>query len=238
MIEAFYSGKAGIKANQSALEVLSNNVANVNTTSYKTKEANFGSLLSISEVRPETPGSANLLAGTGSAITLVKADMTTGSLSTTGEPTDFAINAENGFFAVKDNTGKTYYTKDGHFQYLKAANGLVLGTSDGMTVLDSKGNTIGMDKAGNAAALPGVFSFTNTDGLLSAGGNLYVSTTVSGNAAAANVAPVQGELEQSNVDLATEMTNMITTQRGYQFSSSVVSTASQIETMVNELTQG
>jgi fagellar hook-basal body proteins len=237
MIEAFYSGKAGLKASQNALDVLSNNVANVNTTSYKAKEANFGSLLSISEADPATSGSANLLAGSGSAVESVKTDMTVGSPSLTGQATDYAINSENGFFAVKDSAGKLYYTRDGHFQFVATANGLALETSDGMAVLDGTGNAIGIGTAGGTAAEPGVFAFGNTDGLLSAGGNLFVSTNASGNAAAVNTAPVQDELEQSNVDLATEMVGMITVQRGYQFNSGVVSTASQIESMINEIPQ-
>lgn len=238
MIEAFYSGKAGLKAHQNALDVISNNVSNVNTTAYKSKDAEFSSLLHISEGNQPPENPSNLLAGSGSAVLSTQTDLTNGPLTMTNQDTDYAVNSENGFFAVKDNAGKTYYTKDGHFSVIKTANGLMLGTYDGMTVLDKSGNPIKFGKTGKALAMPGVYAFGNTDGLLSAGGSLYVSTPISGNAAATNTVPVQGELEQSNVDLSTEMVGMITTQRGYQYSSSVVSTANQIETMVNEIGQG
>ena len=237
MIEAFYSGRAGIKSNQNTLDVISNNISNVNTTAYKTKDSGFSSLLSVSEVRPETPNSANLLAGSGSKADSVKTDYSQGSLEETDKSTDFYINSDSGFFAVKDKSGKEYYTKDGSFQIMKTANGLVLGTSDGMAVLDKSGNAIKISKAGKASAEPGVYTFKNTDGLLSAGDSLYVSTNVSGNAAATNMKPEQGMLENSNVDLATEMVGLITSQRGYQMSSSVVSTANQVESMINEIGQ-
>ena len=235
MIQAFYSGTSGLKAHQNSLDVLANNISNVNTTGYKTKTQDFGSLLSVSEVRPETKNSATLLAGSGTAVNSVATDMSNGSVEQTGKTTDYYIKGD-GFFSVKDNSGNIFYTKDGSFQKIAGANGEVLGTANGMTVLDATGNAVTVDTAGNTTN-PGVFTFSNSPGLLSAGDNLLVATNVSGAATASTATPLSGMLEGSNVDLAGQMAGLISAQRGYQLNSSVVSTANQIETMVNELGQ-
>lgn len=235
MIEAFYSGRAGLTSHQNSLDVISNNIANVNTTGYKTKSQDFGSLLSVSEVRPETENSANLLAGSGAAVNSVATDMTSGEVTGTDSATDYYINGD-GFFAVADSAGNVYYTRDGSFNIMSGADGEVLGTSDGMTVLDADGNAVTADADGNLAA-PGIFTFSNAPGLLSAGDNLFETTDVSGAAVASTDEPVSKMLENSNVDLSDQLTGLITSQRGYQLNSSVVSTANEIEGMINELDQ-
>lgn len=235
MIEAFYSGTAGIEAHQNALDVVANNIANVNTTAYKSKDEDFGSLLAVSEVRPETANSANLLAGSGSDIDSVDTDMSSGAVDSTGNPTDFSING-GGFFAVRDNAGNTYYTRDGSFHLEPTAGGEELVTADGMAVLDAAGNPVTAASGGTASS-PGVFTFSNAPGLLSDGGNLFTATAVSGTAQVTTEVPEQGMLEGSNVDLSQQMVDLITSQRGYQFNSNVVSTADQIESMVNSLGQ-
>jgi flagellar basal-body rod protein FlgG len=236
MIEAFYSGTAGLTAHQNSLDVLSNNVANVNTDGYKTKVQDFSSLLSTSEVRSETANSANLLAGSGSAVSSVATDMSQGESELTGTSTDYYIDG-SGFFAVRDKAGNTYYTRDGSFQKTAGTNGEVLSTADGSTVLDASGNAVKVDSSGTATTSPGIYTFSNAPGLLSVGGNLFEATNLSGAASASTAKPVEGMLERSNVSITEQMAGLITSQRGYQFNSSVVSTANQIETMVNELGQ-
>lgn len=233
MIEAFFSGTAGLSAHQNSLDIVANNIANVNTNGYKTKRQDFGNLFYASVVRPETRNSDILLAGAGSAVNDVKTDMSAGIVNETETPTDFYIDGD-GYFAVRDNAGNTYYTRDGSFHAMQSANGMVLGTNDGLTVLDSNGNAIPVT-AGSVGAAPGVFTFPNSSGLLSAGDNLFVANNVSGAAVRSNATPLQGKVERSNVDLADQMTKMIISQRGYQMNSGVVSTANQIEEMINEL---
>lgn len=235
MIEAFYSGVAGLTAHQNSLDVVSNNIANANTNGYKTKRQDFSSLLSVSEVRPETENSQNLLAGAGSAVNSVTTDMSNGTVKQTGNLTDYYINGD-GFFAVADNDGNRYYTRDGSFQMLREGNGYILGTSNGMRVLDANGNTIRVT-ANGAAVDPGVYTFRNAPGLLSAGENLFTATNVSGPAVVSNTVPEKGKVEISNVDISEQMVGLITSQRGYQLNSSVVSTADQIENMINDLAQ-
>lgn len=233
MIEAFYSGRSGLNAHQDLMNVIANNIANVNTTAYKAKKAEFSSLMGVSEVRPEQENSENLVAGAGAKVGAVKTDMSSGGVKKTESPTDYSIDGE-GFFAVRDNGGNVYYTRDGSFQIMRAEDGWVLGTNDGMTVLDARGNAIRVDANGPASA-PGIFTFRNPDGLLSEGGNLFEATAVSGNAVATDKQPISKALETSNVDLAEQMIGLIASQRGFQLNSSVISTANEIEGMVNEL---
>lgn len=233
MIEAFYSGTSGLKAHQNALDVVSNNISNINTYGYKSKKQNFGDLLYSSQVRPETENSDILTAGSGSYVNSVDTDMSNGGADLTDSKTDFYIKGD-GFFAVRDNAGNTYYTKDGAFEAINSGNGTILGTSDGLAVLDANGNTISAG-TGGVSAEPGVFTFKNAPGLLSAGQNLFTANDVSGQAVKSDETSVQGMAERSNVDLAEQMTELITSQRGYQLSAGVVSTANQIEEMVNEM---
>ncbi|HEX2937546.1 MAG TPA: flagellar hook-basal body protein [Ruminiclostridium sp.] len=233
MIEAFYSGRAGLSAHQNSLDVISNNIANVNTNGYKSKKQDFGSLLYVSEVRPETHNSNILLAGSGAQISDVETDMSGGGINITDSTTDFYINGD-GFFSVRDNSGNTYYTKDGSFSVMNTKNGTILGTADGMAVLDANGSTIPVG-ANGPKVKPGVFTFSNSPALTSVGQNLFTANNVSGAATVSGEVPEQGMVERSNVDLADQMTGLIVSQRGYQLSSRLVSTADQIESMINDL---
>lgn len=235
MIQAFYSGSAALNAHQDAVDVISNNIANINTTAYKSKQEDFSSLLYRSMVRPETQNSANLLAGAGAAVNGVQTDMSQGGAVETQNANDYFINGQ-GFFAVRDTNGNTFYTRDGSFKAVRGKNGYYLGTSDGLAVLDKNGNTIAVN-ANTASAAPGVFTFKNSSGLIPDGGNRYTAGALSGAAVPGTAAAVSGMLEGSNVDLAGQMVDLITSQRGYQLSSGVVSTANDIENMVNSLSQ-
>lgn len=233
MIESFYSGKAGLAAHEKSMEVVSNNISNVNTTSYKSKKQSFGALLRVSEVRPETENSENLLVGAGAAINGVKTDMSGSSADITDKNTDFYIE-NDGFFAVRDNTGNVLYTRDGNFHKVVAAGGNYLANSEGYAVLGANGNPVAVNNDGSVGS-PAVFTFANAPGLSNIGNNLYETTAASGNAAISQYVPYQGALERSNVDLSDEMVNMISCQRGLQLNSRLVTTADSIEDMVNNL---
>lgn len=234
MIQAFYSGAAGLKAHQTAVDVISNNVANVNTTSYKSKQEDFSSLLNHSMVRPTTRNSATLLEGAGSAVDGVQTDISEGAPQQTQNKTDYYINGE-GFFAVRDNAGNTFYTRDGSFHIVNDASGKHLETSDGMAVLGANGRVATVNAQG--IGKPGVFTFARSSGLIPAGENLYTAGNLSGAATPGTATVETGMLEGSNVDLAQQMTDLIMSQRGYQLNSSVVSTSDQIESMINSLGQ-
>lgn len=236
MIQAFYSGSAALTAHQNSVDVIANNISNINTTAYKTKQEDFSSLLYRSMVRPETTNSATLLAGAGSAVNGVQTDMSAGTALQTQNANDYFIDGQ-GFFAVRGANGNTFYTRDGSFQKVSGQNGYFLGTSDGLSVLDGNGNPIAIGAAG-AAAQPGVFNFSNSSGLIPAGDNLYTAGALSGAATPGTAVVRSGMLESSNVELSSQMVDLISSQRGYQLSSGVVSTANNIESMINGISQG
>lgn len=234
MIRAFFSGKEGLRAHQTAMDSISNNVANVNTTGFKSKTTQFSDVLYSSMVRPDNPAYATQLTGNGVATASVENDMTKGTPYATDSKLDYCPSGD-GFFAVQNTAGKIYYTRDGSFSVKVGANGLTLQNAQGLYVLDSAGNHIGIDNSGEPTAEPGVYDFSNSQGLLNAGGNLFTQSDTSGDPAVSAEGVKRAYLEGSNVDLSQEMTKLIITQRGYQLNSSVVQTANQIETMTNDL---
>jgi len=136
MIQAMYSGIAGMKAFKSSLDVIGNNIANVNTTAYKAARSTFKEMLSQTLKGASGPsggrGGINpAQVGLGVVVGSIDVDQTQGSLLATGRTTDLAIEG-NGFFAVGDGT-RTYYTRDGSFT-LDANNTLVT-SGTGMKVL-------------------------------------------------------------------------------------------------------
>lgn len=234
MIRAFYSGSAGMRAQQSSVDVISNNIANLNTAGYKEKNAEFSDLLYSSMLNPEVAGSGEMLAGTGERVASTKSDMSPGTAQQTDRQLDFCIEGE-GFFAVKDTAGNTFYTRSGSFS-VSSAQGMYLIDSAGRYVLDASGNRI-LSKDGKLNAAPGVYDFSNVSGLYAAGDGLYSASNTSGAAASVQRTVKQGFLEASNVDLANQMTKLIMAQRGYQLSSGLIQNADKIEGMVNELGQ-
>lgn len=235
MIRAFYSGAAGLKSQQTAVDVTANNISNVNTAGYKAKQEKFGDLLYSSMKTPgASSGSANLSVGNGSAVTETVTDTAEGTPVNTGNSTDYCIRG-SGFFAVRDASGNAFYTRDGSFRAVQGNGRLWIGDSSGRLVLDNAGKPIPMDGSGSAQAAPGVYRFANSGALQPQGDNLYSPTALSGAATSANTEVKQGCLESSNVDLAREMSNLLMSQRVYQLNSKVVQTADSIEEMANQL---
>lgn len=225
MIEAFYSGAAGLRAHQTALDITSNNIANLNTTAYKTKDGDFSSLLGSSMLMPAARNAAQAIAYAGGGVLGVQDDMSSGSLEKTDADTDYAVEGD-GFFAAREGGGAVVFTRDGHFH--KDGTGALV-TAQGYAVLDSAGNP--------ATGIPGVYTFANASGLTAQGDNLYAASLLSGAPAPAAAAVKQGYLESSNVDLAGQMAQLILVQRGLQLNARTVTTADDLEGMVNDLSR-
>jgi flagellar hook protein FlgE len=274
MLLSLDTGVSALEQFQQNLDVIGNNIANVNTVGFKSATVGFADALS------QTLGSnssGSMQVGTGVLTSSITNQFTQGSISSTGQPTDMAVNG-NGFFVVKDPTsGQQYVTRDGEFSV--DANGYLV-TSTGMRVqgyTDASLTTQGDIKIDNTGALnpdgtpdtSAVSSF-NFDGsgklnvlladgtqftrgqilmqnfsnpaqLLKVGNNLYAGLPAAG-PLAAPVAPssnglgslVTGSLEMSNVDLAVELTSLITTQRAYEANGKVITTSDDIlQTLVN-----
>ncbi|EEP61412.1 flagellar hook protein FlgE [Sulfurihydrogenibium yellowstonense] len=147
MLQSFYTAITGLNGNQQWLNVISDNIANVNTIGFKSERVTFEDLIahSLTTFANNTPKNTEI--GGGSFIALTTKDFSQGSFMNTNSPTDLALDGE-GFFMVKDNQGTVYYTRAGQFR-LNADGDLV--NVDGMKLqgwtLDDKGNIIGaLDK--------------------------------------------------------------------------------------------
>lgn len=240
MINAFYNGAAALRAQQTAIDITSNNISNVNTNGFKEKQASFSDLL-YSTVSAygnvganTTAGAAAATAGSGVGVTGTKTDLTQGSGIVTGHALDYLIPA-NGYFELRDASGNLTFTRSGSFQASKLGQTNVLTDSQGREVLSAGGNVITIGADGKPQGAPGVFSFANEQGLNPEGGSLFTQTALSGAPAATAVVPVSGELEGSNTDLASQLTELMVAERAYQLGSKSVQTADSIEEMANQL---
>jgi len=262
MIRAMNSGVSGLKNHQTKMDVISNNIANVNTTAFKASTVRFQDVYSqtiskASASNAQVGGTNPMQVGTGVKIGSIDTNFTQAATETTGNRLDVAIEGD-GFFVVSDANDNLYFTRDGSFKLdsdknLVNANGLYVLDKDGIMIntdglteisINSKGEVTGLSSTNveTTRATIGLASFVNPSGLSKAGGNLYVQTQNSGEYNNNSVFPGEagtgylrsGELELSNVDLAQEFTSMITTQRGYQANSRIITTAdSMLEELVN-----
>ncbi|HXA55182.1 MAG TPA: flagellar hook-basal body protein [Solirubrobacteraceae bacterium] len=241
MLEGLFAAAAGMEAQQQQLDAIGNDIANSSTTGYKAERVGFRDLLYN---QLEIAGTVAPV-GTGAAAQVIGRDQSQGPVQSTGDPLDLAIEGP-GYFTVKRSDGTTALTRDGSFQLssagqLTTAEGDLLDppialpkgaspsevgiASDG--TVNVKGQTIGKIALVTVAA---------PDKLLAAGGNLFTVTPASGATRPAAAATIhQGALEGSNVDLPTEMTQMMGAQRGYQLESSAIQTENQMLSIANQL---
>ncbi|OZA42607.1 MAG: flagellar basal-body rod protein FlgG [Hydrogenophilales bacterium 17-61-76] len=238
MIRSLWIAKTGLEAQQTQMDVISNNLANVSTTGFKRARAVFEDLLYQTIRQPGAQSSeqtqlpSGLQLGTGVKPVATERIFTQGNLQLTGNSKDVAIQGQ-GFFQVLMPDGTTSYTRDGSFQI--DANGQLV-TSSGYAVqpaitlpADTQSLTIAMDgtvsvtQAGSATPVTvgtlQLATFINPAGLQSLGQNLYAETGASGtpgtNAPGSNGAGTlnQNYIETSNVNVVEELVNMIQTQR-------------------------
>jgi flagellar basal-body rod protein FlgG len=175
MVRSLWSAASGMKAQQQAVDVISNNIANVNTVGYKTEKAEFKSLLyQTLQTRTTTangeqkPISAQV--GLGTRTASITSFYTQGAMLASESNTSFAIEGD-GFFRVADTQGNTYYTRSGDFTLSVEADGqLALVNSDGLYVCDTNGNRIilpaNVTDTNIYLSEGGRFGYTNDDGSL------------------------------------------------------------------------
>ncbi len=250
MIRSLWIAKTGLDAQQTQLDVIANNLANLSTNGYKRSRAVFEDLLYQTMRQPGAQSSqqttipSGLQLGTGVRTIATEKNFAQGSLSQTSNGLDIAINGQ-GFFQVQMPDGTLAYTRDGSFQ--KDSTGLVVTASGyplspALTIpSDATSLTIGRDgvvsvvQAGSATPSQigtiQIAGFVNPGGLQSVGENLFVETASSGtpspNTPGTNGTGLlnQGYVETSNVNSAEELVNMIQTQRAYEMNSKVISTS-------------
>ncbi len=250
----------GMLAQQLNVEIISNNIANMNTTGYKRRRAEFQDLLYQNQERVGSTSSdtgtivpSGVQIGLGVKTSAVYMITEQGNLVSTSNTFDLAINGE-GYFQVTLPSGETGYSRAGSFQL--SPTGQIV-TADGYTV--QPGITIPNNSFGvtvNASGqvlvkLAGVVAeqnvgqlqlalFPNAAGLQAIGDNLFLETAASGTAqtglpdATGFGAILQNFLETSNVNTVTEITNLITAQRAYEMNSKVIQTSDE---MLNTLTR-
>jgi flagellar basal-body rod protein FlgG len=253
MIRSLAIARTGLDAQQTQLDVVSNNLANVGTTAFKRSRAVFEDLMyqnlrqSGGQSSDQTRLPSGLQLGTGVRVVASERIHSQGNLTKTDNPKDAAINGA-GFFQVLMPDGSNAYTRDGSFQV--DANGQLV-TASGYAVQpaialpqNTTGITIGRDgvvsvtQAGSSASVQvgqlQLATFVNPAGLESRGENLYVQTDASGEANQSvpgqNGAGLlsQGYVESSNVNVVEELVNMIQTQRAYEINSKAVQTSDQM----------
>ncbi len=253
MDAALWAAKTGLDAQQTEMSVISNNLANVNTTGYKEDRAVFEDLLYQNQAQvgadtsqtTQSPSGLNI--GTGVQVVSTEKEYSQGSLTQTGNPLDVAIQGQ-GFFQVEMPDGTLAYSRDGTFQtnaegQLVTSSGYVV--QPGITIPQgAQSVTIGTDGT-VTALLPGqttptqvgqlqLANFINPAGLQPTGQNLLVQSASSGSPVTGTPGVnglgtvSQGELESSNVDVVEELVNMIQTQRAYEMNSKAISTVDQM----------
>lgn len=253
MNPALWAAKTGLDAQQTRMTVVSNNIANVNTTAFKRGRAVFEDLLyqnvrqAGAQSSQDTQLPTGLYLGTGVRVVATEKLYSQGSLSTTGENLDIAIQGR-GFFQVLMPDGTLAYTRDGSFQ-IDSQGALV--TSGGyavqppVTIPDNAVSvTIGADGTISAGVVgqtaPQVIGqlqiadFINAPGLQPRGENLVSETAASGTPQLGTPglnglgSLLQGSLESSNVNVVEELVAMIETQRAYEMNSKSISTTDQM----------
>ena len=254
-------GATGMLAQQMNVEVISNNIANMNTTAYARRRAEFQDLLYQNIRRPGTTSSdtgtivpAGIQLGLGVKTAAVYRISEQGNLQSTGNAFDVALQGQ-GYFQILLPNGDTAYTRDGSFQL--NADGQVV-THDGYQVQpgivvpqDAVGGTInasgevlvkldGQVQPANVGQIQ-IATFANEAGLDAIGNNLLLETPASGGAVVG--APgtpgygsiLQGFLETSNVNVVSEITELISAQRAYEMNSKVIQTSDEMMAQVNQL---
>jgi len=258
MSQALWIAKTGLEAQQNRLSVVSNNLANVNTTGYKRSRAVFEDLLyqnlrqAGGQTSQETELPTGLSLGTGVRTVATQKLHTQGNLIQTNNTFDTAIQGK-GFFQILKPNGDIGYTRNGEFQVnstgqLVNSSGYrvqpdIIIPENALSITIGADGIVSVTQPGNPApAQVGVIQiadFVNPAGLQSIGGNLYVETGASGAPVVGSPdtnnlgSLIQGSIESSNVNVVEELVNMIETQRAYEMNSKAISTADQMLQYVN-----
>lgn len=260
MIRSLWIAKSGLEAQQTQMDTISNNLANVNTSGFKRSRTQFEDML-YQNLRPNTTPvnqqngmPSGLQVGTGSRPVATERIHSQGNLQQTDKPFDMAISGD-GFLTVLLPNGTLAYTRDGAFQ--KNAQGQLVNGSgyplqpqvnipDGVDAVEigSDGTVTARQQNGDAPLQIGAIqlaTFSNPAGLESKGGNLYGETLASGtprfnvpgNGGAGTLS--QGFLEGSNVNVVEELVNMIQTQRAFEINSKAISASDQMLQKLSQL---
>ncbi len=259
MMRAFSTSATGMAAQQRMVDMIANNLANINTNGFKKSQLDFQDLLYLkmrqagAETASGIKSPSGLEIGSGVRVSGNVKIFTAGEMQATGRPLDIAITGD-GFLQVTMPDGTTMYTRDGSLQ--TNADGQLV-TSTGYLIEpsitipnDATDVSIGKDGSVNITSSSGTQSvvgqiqlarFSNPAGLASGGDNLYAETEASGTPTSGipgqnGIGTIQaGFLEKSNVEMVTELVNLITAQRAYEINSRAIRAGDDMLRTTNEI---
>lgn len=259
MLKSLNTAATGMTAQERQLEVISNNLANTNTTAFKKSRSEFQDLMYQTHLAPGAATSATtqnptgVQVGTGAKVVATTKEFEQGTPQVTSRDLDFMVTGE-GFFSVQKPNGDVLFTRNGSFKLdnegrIVTAQGYLLlpeitvppGTKS--VSLSADGQVIaqmGTNEVQNIGQIQ-LTNFINASGLDSQGDSLFAVSTASGEPIAGNPSAEgfgsvqQGMLESSNVSPMEEMTNMIRAQRTYELNSKVISTSDQMLSTLSQL---
>lgn len=260
MLKSLNTAATGMTAQQTNMDVVANNIANVSTNGFKRSRAEFEDLMYQTQKEPGAASGMNAVSPNGVQVGLgvragaVQKDFAGGNAQVTKNPLDIQIEGA-GFFQILTPDGQAAYTRDGAFK--KDPNG---------RMVDKNGNVLqpeitippdvsgleisangevriiqGLNDAPQTIGQIDIVNFVNPAGLKALGKNLFAQTPSSGQAIASRPGLngtgylSQGQLESSNVNIVDEMVNMITSQRAYETNSKVIQASDQMLQTINNL---
>ena len=254
MLRTLWTAKTGMNANQEKLDVISNNLANVNTTGYKKIEVGFKDLLTESLDKLGTPlNDKEAVIGTGTKTNEWNINKAQGVLQETAISTDLSIDGE-GYFKVITDSGYEAYTRDGSFttnlngQIIdNKGNKLEINYLNGYSeenvqfkrdnfLVDKKGQVYlkGKEEFIKVGEIP-IYTAIGDNAFIAVGESLYTPVNGVNVQRSTDFEIYQGTLEASNVDMAQEFADMIITQRAFQLSSKGITTADEMWGMINNM---
>ena len=256
-MRALFTAATGMQAQQTNLDNIANNLANVSTTGFKRGRADFQDLL-YQALRP-AGSSANaeiptgIHVGYGSRLASIQKLFTQGAYQLTDQPLDLAIEGD-GFFQISLPDGSLAYSRDGSFKMdstgqMVTNNGDSLATpivipNDILDIIIDKDGTVRVELPDGTQSVVGniqLFKFVNPGGLKPMGHNLFMETTSSGTSIAGTPGSngfgtfMQGSLELSNVSVVEELVGMIVGQRAYEINSRAITTADEMMQTATQL---
>lgn len=260
MIRALHTAATGMSAQESNVNTISNNIANVNTTGFKKARTEFDDLLyeTVQEAGAKSSGSTDYnvghQVGSGAKVSATRKIHSQGGVQMTSNPYDLMVNGE-GFFGIVGPNGELKYTRDGSFNVDAQGNlvtraghrvfpGIVVPPNIMRISIAESGQVEAFTRESVEPIALGqvpVFTFVNPTGLRSEGGNLLAATAGSGQAIQNNPGEngsgvlMQGAIETSNVNVMNEMTDLIKAQRAYEMNSKVMGVADQMLQTVNNI---
>ena len=258
MIRSLWTAATGMNAQQLNMDVIANNLANASTTGFKQSRANFEDLMYQNIVTPGAQTSndsqlpVGIQVGMGTKTVSVQKNFTQGNFTETSNKLDLAIEGK-GFFKVLRGDEEVY-TRAGAFKmdsegFIVDSEGNRLQPEISIPLeatninIESGGTLTAMDQSGNVLATETInlYNFPNEGGLLSTGRNYFTPTEASGEAVEGDPGKegagsiLQGFLESANVNVVTEMVNMIIGQRAYEASSKAIKAADEMLQLANNV---